>query len=215
MNKWYVATAVTGLLAMAAVAWAEPQRGGRAEGGERPPMLGERMENLRAMGGDQAPAKAMIVRALLQSPELARSVGMSEEQVKDIKDAAFTHREAMVDVRAEAERARLAVEKIQDAEKPDEAALMKAIDEAGAKETAVRKADAAFELKVKGLIGPDVAAKIRARLADRMKQGRMDGGEPRPAFRGREGGEGRADAPWMRERMERPTDDAPPRPDRN
>lgn len=215
MSRWYVAAAVTGLLA--AVAWAEPQSGGREEGGERAPVRGERMEKLRAIGGEQAPAKAMIVRALLQSPELARNVGMSEEQVKAIKDAAFAHREAMVGARAEAERARLAVERIQDAEKPDEAALMKAIDEAGAKETAIRKADAAFELKVKGLIGPEVGAKIRERLAERMKQARMDGGEPRPAFRGREGGEGRSDAPWMRERMDGPMDDAPrpPRPDRN
>jgi Spy/CpxP family protein refolding chaperone len=210
MNKWYVASAVSGLLAMAAVVWAEPQREVRGGEGERPAPRGERMEKIRSVGSEQAPAKVTILRALMQSPELARSVGLTEEQVKAIRDAAFAHREAMVGVRAEAERARLAVERLQEADKPDEAALMKAIDEAGLKETAMRKAEAAFELKVKGLIGPEVAAKIRERIAARMERARMEGGEARPEFRGREGGEGRPRAPWMQERMEEPMEDAPP-----
>ena len=209
ISKWKMTTAAAALIAAAAFAPAEqPQQGGPAQGMRRP-MQQMRGEEAGPGGAVQKPGQEMILKAIMQSPEFAKSVGLTDEQVKAVKDAAFAYRQSMVKARSDAELARLEVEKLQDADKPDEAALMKAIDDAGAKETAIRKAQAAFELKVKGLIGTEAQQKIRERIQARMERAREDG----PAMRRNEGDGGQPQrAPWMRDRMEQQGEKAPSRP---
>lgn len=216
MNKWIVTSCVIGGITLAAVAWAEkpeqmdgdrpgPQMMQRPGGG----VAGERMaERMAARDGQGQPAREMVLRAVLQNPELAAKVGLSEDKVKAIREAAFAQREQMVKLRSEAELSRMQVEKLSSADKVDKDAVMKAIDAAGQAEVAIKKAEVGFELQVKEMVGPEVIKKIREtmkeHLAERRANAGGEGGEGRGEFRRPNAGGGRPQAPWMQDKMEAP-----------
>lgn len=177
----------------------------------RPVMEGERpvQQQLRE-GIDRQSVRANVFRMMMQNPEMMKSAGLNETQIAQLKEDAHAFRQSLVTLRSEEEIARNEVEKLQEDPKTDEAALMKAIEHQGAKQLAIRKAEAAFELKVRKMVGPEGIQKIRERTVEMMRN-RMD------TMRGQEAGPGgeRPRAPWMQGRMEPPPAEgaapAPPR----
>lgn len=212
MNKWILTSCVVGGISLAAVAWAEGPE--QMEGdGPRPPMRERMAERMGEREGGGQPGREMALRAVLQNPELAAKVGLSEEKVKAIREAGYAQREQLVKLRSEAELSRMQVEKLSSADKVDKDALMKAIEAAGQQEIAVKKAEMAFQLQVKEMVGPEVMKKIREtmkeHLAERRAQAGGPGGEGRGEFRRPNAGGGdRPQAPWMQDKMEGPP---PPR----
>lgn len=211
MNKWIVTACVVGGMSLAAVAWAkgpEPMEGD----GPRPPMRERLAERMGEREGGGQPGREMMLRAVLQNPELAAKVGLSEAQVKSIREAGYAQREQLVKLRSEAELARMQVEKLSSADNVDKDALMKAIEAAGQQEIAVKKAEMAFQLQVKELVGPEVMKKLRETMKEQFAERRAKGGpegEGRGEFRRPNAGGGdRPQAPWMQDKMEGPP---PPR----
>ncbi len=207
MNKWILTSCVVGGISLAAVAWAEgpePMEGD----GPRPPMRERMAERMGDREGGGQPGRELLLRAVLQNPELAAKVGLSEAQVKTIREAAYAQREQLVKLRSDAELARMQVEKLSSADKVDKDALMKAIDAAGQQEIAVKKAEMAFQLQVKELVGPEVMKKLRETMKEQFAERRAKGGpegEGRGEFRRPNAGGGeRPQAPWMQDKMEGP-----------
>ena len=211
MNKWILTSCVVGGLSLAAVAWAEGPEAMEGDG-PRPPMRERMAERMAEREGGGQPGREMLLRAVLQNPELAAKVGLSEAQVKTIREAAYAQREQLVKLRSDAELGRMQVEKLSSADQVDKDALMKAIDAAGQQEIAVKKAEMAFQLQVKELVGPEVMKKLRETMKEQFAERRAKGGpegEGRGEFRRPNAGGGdRPQAPWMQDKMEGPP---PPR----
>jgi hypothetical protein len=214
MKKWMLVWCLVSAFALAAVTWAEPE--GREQGPRPGPEQQPDGRGLRqgGPGGFQEPSREMMLRAVIQNPELAAKVGLKEEQVKAIREAAFAQREQMVTLRSQAELARLQVEKLMAAEPVDKEAVLKAVEAAGQQEIAIKKAEITLQLKLKELVGEEVAKKMRAEMKKHLAERRAamgPGGEERPGPmegemrrpRG-EAGQGREKAPLMQEEMRGP-----------
>lgn len=214
MKNWAIASCIVGSLALAATAQVQPQ--GRGEGSGRETGRNQRVEAIgqqrNGFGGEAHQGQEeILLRAVMQNPELAAKVGLKEEQIKAIRDAAFAQREQMVTLRSQSELARMQVEKLLAADPVDEAAVMKAVDAAGLQEVAVKKSEIAFRLKMKNLVGEDVIKKMREEMKTHLAERRaafQQGGQDRPggdmrAPRG-EPVEGAPKAPWMQKEMKGP-----------
>jgi Spy/CpxP family protein refolding chaperone len=161
MKKTILVLSVAGAATIAIAAWAEPRVGsGRFQGG--------------GPGGSPGGMdRGQIIDRVLANPEIAKQAGITEEQIKKIKDAQFNFQKQGITMRADAEQAKLEVRHLMQADKVDRDAVSKAIDAAAAKEVAFRKAEIMHMLDVKEALGPDAQKKIREivqkHMAERMK----------------------------------------------
>jgi hypothetical protein len=152
------------------------------------------------------------LKNLLANPELAKRAGITDEQIKKIKDGQYEFEKQMIQMRADAQQAQMEVRHLMEADKVDRDAVSKAIDAAGAKELAMRKAGIMRMLDVKETIGKETTEKIKNMMREHMQQRMQQSGgrgEARPWLqRGqgapnsqgpREGGPGAApgDKPWQ------------------
>lgn len=217
MKNLAIASCIVGSLALAAMAQVQPQ--GRGEGQGRETGRNQRVEGIgqqrNGSGGEAHQGQEeILLRAVMQNPELAAKVGLKEEQIKAIREAGFAQREQMVTLRGQSELARMQVEKLLAADPVDESAVMKAVDAAGLQEVAAKKAEIAFRLKMKNLVGEDVIRKMREEMKTQMAERRaafQQGGQDRPGGPGgemrpprRESVEGAPKAPWMQKEMKGP-----------
>ena len=214
MNRWMMGGIVVAVAALAAVAMAEPAQQPQQGGGGNRPMvqrLRERVAEGERGGMDAQNGREMALRALMQNPELAAKAGITEEQLKSVREAAFAQREELVRLRAAAETSKLKVERLLAADKVDKDAVMKAIDAAGLDEVAIKKAEIGFELRVKEMLGDEAIKKVRnvmrEHFAERRASAMREGGDERQGPPQRQGARG--GAPWQQDRMEPP----PPAPE--
>ena len=171
MNKWLVMTCATGAIAMAAVAWAGPDGNQERQG----PGPGQEQRHGGHRGGGFGP--------LLNNPELAAELGVTPEQVTALREAQYEQRKQTITLRSEVQLARLEVKKLMDAEPVDEAAVLAAVDAAGAKATALKKSAIQHMLKVREIVGQETLQKLRAHMRDQFR-------ERRQGFRNEGGGQG-------------------------
>jgi len=214
MKKWFILTAVVVAVSLAAVAMAAPGPGGGREGRGGPGGDGP------GIGGGQGhgPGPGMILQRVLENEALAKKVGLTDEQIATLKGSLLETQKQMIKLRAESELAELDVRRLMGEDQVDRAAVMKAIEAAGAAHTAIRKAGAEERLKVREIVGQETLDKIREHMADRMgKRGGGQDGERRPG-RGQRGdddqagprggkGEGKGKGPaWMQDEMPPPAE---------
>lgn len=208
MNKLILAAGLTGALALAVLAQQPPapqgpppeagqpgapirqriqqamqQRGGPGGPPGGAPMMQQRMGMPHPMGmqpGGEQPKfdRGEILKHIVENPEMAKKVGLTEDQVAKLKDGQFAHEKNMIELRAKAETTKLDVRKLMEAAKVDREAVSKAIDAAAAAESAARKADVMHMLDVKETIGPDVMKKIHETVRERLQRGAMGGRGP-------------------------------------
>lgn len=164
MKKWIISTVVISLLAVAAVVFAGP--GPCAGGGPDQPGRGK---------GGGGPL------ALLHDPALAKELGVTDEQLTQVRDSVYAHRKAAIQLRADRQLAQLELHKLMAADAPDEAAVLAAVEQAGKISIDLRKAQVQEMLKVKSILGPEVVAKLRENVANRAAEMRdrwMERGGP-------------------------------------
>lgn len=213
MKKWFILTAAVVAVSLAAVAMAAPGPGGGREGRGGPGGGGPGFG-----GGDgPGPAAGMMLQRVLQNEQMAKKLGLTDEQIATLKSSLLETQKQMIKLRAESELAELEVRRLMGEEQVDRAAVMKAIDAASAAHTAIRKAGVEERLKVRETLGQETLDKIREHMADRMgKRGGQDGDRrqgrgprgdddqagPRGG-RGEGKGEGKGPA-WMQDEMPPP-----------
>lgn len=205
MNKWIITTCVVGAIALAAVAWAEP--GGKPGQGGRGPQ------------GQRGAGHAL--QALAHNPELAKELGVTEEQIATLQAAHYENEKNEIKLRGNKDLARLEVKKLLKADTVDKEAIMAAVDTAGQASIELRKAQIGFMIQVKEVLGKDVLQKLREYGREHMREARQ-GGRPGPGRQSpdnRSGGEvqrgpgfgfqdnDNESAPWMQDEM-MPPDDA-------
>lgn len=183
MNRKIVTLVVVGAALASVAVWAEPGMRGRSgfgacPGGQCPQPGGFGMRG-QGPGGPGGMERGEILKRVLENPEIAKKAGVTEEQIKKIKDGQLAFEKKAIGLRAEAETAKLELREQMEAAKQDRDAIGKAFDAVAAKEAALRKAEMFRMLDVKDALGEETIGKIkgmvREHLAQRMQQGGFGG----------------------------------------
>lgn len=209
MKKITIAAAVAGVSVLALGVWAQ-NPGRPPEGGQPNPermraeMRERMMQHMQQRGGPMGgpgggmqrppmmpgqdghgPDHGDVLKRILENPEIAKKAGVSDEQIKKLKDGQFNFDKQMITMRADAEVAKMEVKRLMEAEKVDRGALEKALDTAGAKELAARKLGLMRMLDVKETLGAESIEKIKGLVRDHLTQ-RMKMAQQRPGMPGGE-----------------------------
>lgn len=175
MNASKLALLIVCATAVAAVA--QPGKGpDRAERMERR----ERMERLERMERRAPDASGPRWERLVDDQKAIRAIGLTDEQVAALKTRMAEAEKTMIRLRSEVELAEAEVRRLMREENPDRAAIMKAVEAAGAAHTALRKAQIEERLAIREILGQDGARKARKHLA---KAWRDQEGADRPGPR--------------------------------
>jgi len=130
-----------------------------------PDMMRERMRRIMSSEGE-----GMILRRLTSDPTMIQELGLSDTQVKEIKDSMAGSEQELKDLNGKLEQAGMRQVELMKADTLDEEALMKAVQESGDISTAIAK------LRVKQLIAahkvltPEQRTKLRETMKQRMEQ---------------------------------------------
>lgn len=158
MNAW-MKTSMLALAVTALTATAQP------DGGPGGPRKG--MEKMRH-GPD--------VGRMLDNEEVVQKLGLTADQVTALKARFAEAEKTLIKLRADAQLAEADVRRLMQDDIVDRAAIMKAVEAAGAAQLAVRKAMIEERLAFREIAGPDAAKKVRHHMAKRMHGG--GGGGP-------------------------------------
>ncbi|HBA85190.1 MAG TPA: hypothetical protein DCZ95_13965 [Verrucomicrobia bacterium] len=109
---------------------------------------------------------------LLHNKEQAQKAGLTDEQIAALQTVFDAHREEMIDLRANQEKARLGVEKIMASDTPDEAALMQAVEQLGQADTQLKKAQLLMQLKTRQTLGREKYDELLNKQQQQFKQRR-------------------------------------------
>ena len=149
-------------------------------------------------GGPEGGGPQGMIERLLQHMELAKELGLSEEQVGALRDELFALKTKQIDLRAELEKTAMAQARLMTDKDVDEEALMAAIEKTGAIRTEIAKLRIQPLLLIKRTLTPEQAQQLRGMMKERMMQrGRAEGG-------GQDGARGQRRAEVRRNRMEQP-----------
>lgn len=171
------------------------------------PGHGMAMRGGPGLGGPGGAGRGDILKRVLGNPELAKKAGVTDEQIARIKDGQIAFEKQMIQMRADAEQARLDVKQLMQSDKPDRTAISKAIDNAAAKEVTLRKAGVMRMLDVKETLGQEAIARIKTMTREHMQQ-RMQQGPRGPGAMQRPGPQGGA-RPWQQGPANPPPPGAP------
>jgi Spy/CpxP family protein refolding chaperone len=176
--------AIAGVL-LAGTALAQGPGGGMGAGPgfgqHRPPM-----ERAFGAGGDQG--------RWWNNPKVVTELKLTDDQRKAMDGILLQHRETLIDLRANLEKAELTMEPLMKDDQPNEARILASIDKVAQARAELEKANARFLLALRGKLTPDQWKTLQADRAKRMEQGRGGreegaegrGGE-RPGAQGRGG----------------------------
>jgi len=208
MKTMHMLMTLVTVAGLALTAGAAPGEGrGEGPGGKR--MMAGGPGGPEAMG-------ARILQRLLDNPDKLKELGITEEQAGQLQASFYELEKKMVTLQSDAELAQIELRRLMDADAPDKAAVLAAVDQAGAARTAIQKAMVEQRLAVRDILGEETARKIKHLIGERMRQARGGGddddrprgpkGEGRGEGRGEGKGEHRGDgkAPWQQDQMEAP-----------
>jgi Spy/CpxP family protein refolding chaperone len=160
MKAWMAARlglAIAGLL-LAGTALVQAQAGGPGAGpgfGEhRPPM--ERAFEGHGMHGQW-----------WNNPAMIEKLKLTDEQRKEFDSILLQHRETLVDLRGNVEKAELELEPLMRNDQPNEAGILAQIDKVAQARAELEKANARFLLAIRGKLTPEQWKQLRADRADR------------------------------------------------
>jgi periplasmic protein CpxP/Spy len=137
------ALAVGGMLAVAQPgSGTGPGGAGAGFGEHRPPM--ERMLGPRGARG-----------RWWNDPEVIEKLNLTDEQRKTMDDILQKHREKLVDLHANVDKAELAMQPLMSADQPNESAVLEQIDKIAQARAELEKANARFLLALRAKLAPD------------------------------------------------------------
>ncbi len=168
MKRTMMIVTACAAIGFAAVVWAQVPGGDfRQQMRER---IGKRFGGGEMGGQGEMMQKAEMLKHIVGNPELAKKAGLSDEQIKKLKDSQFDFEKQLITLRAGAETAKLDVRRLLESDNADREALSKALDAAGEKELALRKAGILRLFDVKGILGKDTIEKIKKLGQEQMEQ---------------------------------------------
>ncbi len=179
MKAWKAVLAV--LSATAIAASAQPGGPGGNAGGPQ---------------GRQGRGGGPNLATILENDQVVEKLGLTPEQVSALQARFAEAEKTMIKLRADSELAEAEVRQLMRGDDPDRAAVMKAVEAAGAAHTALRKAVIDERLAFRDIAGADVARKLRQHLGRQMKERRGQDGD-RPFRKERRGPD--SDAPPVEE----------------
>lgn len=93
--------------------------------------------------------------------QVAEKLGISDEKLKKIRDAAFAANDELITLEASARRAQLQFDRLLAEPAPDEKKALEKLDEVGAAEQAVRRNRVRLLLRVRTVLGPELWQKVQ------------------------------------------------------
>ena len=117
--------------------------------------------------------------------ELARAAGAGDEQLDLLSDELFQQRTAFIDLHAALEKAELALDQSLAAGTPDDAAVTQAVEAVNAARASLFMADIMGELKVRRILGNEIARKIKPPMPP-PGMDRLDGAHRPGVMKGRD-----------------------------
>jgi hypothetical protein len=114
--------------------------------------------------------RGKIFDRLLQSDEVLEDLGISEGQRAELQSALTETRKKAIKLKAEHEVAEVELHQLLRSDAPDQDAVMKAVEEVGRTQTALRKVAVAQQLKVKEILGADKVRQLDQRMRKRARE---------------------------------------------
>lgn len=124
------------------------------------------------------------------SPRMIEKLKLTEDQRKAFDQILLAHKEKLIDLRANLEKAELPMHSLMDAEQPDEGKILAQIDKTAQARAELEKANARFLLALRSKLTPEQWKQMKEMRESRPSMG--DGGAPgsRRPWEGREHGKG-------------------------
>jgi periplasmic protein CpxP/Spy len=130
---------------------------GAGFGEHRPPM--ERMLGPRGAHG-----------RWWNDPQVIEKLSLTDDQRKAMDDILQQHREGLIDMRANVEKAEVALEPLMSADQPNESAILSQIDRVAQARAELEKANARFLLALRAKLTPDQWKQLQAVRSERMSR---------------------------------------------
>ncbi len=179
-------------MALAANAQGPGQMGGPGMGG--PGMVGHRPPFERAFGGHG------IEGRWWNNPKIVEQLKLTDDQRKAFDQILLDHREKLIDLRANVEKAELSMEPLVQSDQPNEGAILAQIDKVAQARAELEKANARYLLALRSKLTPEQWKQVQEFRSNRGREGwghRPDGpGDDRgPREHGPRDGNGQAPLP--------------------
>jgi len=110
--------------------------------------------------GPQGPGTQMGRKSFL-NPERLKAAGVKEEQLPALKAFADAQQVKRIELKAEVDKAQLALKQVMSNESADEKAAFEALDRLNKARTDAVKQGISAKFKVREILGPEVARKLR------------------------------------------------------
>ncbi len=162
-------------LAMAASGFAQgPPSGPDGMGGPGGPGMGHRPPMERAFRGRGLEGKWW------DNPRLAEELKLTDDQRKQFDAILLQHRETLIDLHANLDKAELSLEPLIGADQPNESAILAQIDKVAQARAELEKAHARYLLAIRSKLTPDQWKQMQDFRKDHgpMRGGRRDGRGP-------------------------------------
>jgi len=174
--------AIAALLTAGMVAGAQAPAGGPGFGEHRPPF--EKAFGQHGIGGHW-----------WNNPEMVEKLKLSEEQRKQMDEILLQHREKLIDLRGNVQKAELEMEPLMRDDQPNEAKILAQIDKVAQARAELEKANARFLLALRGKLTPEQWKVVQAERNNRREERRgwEPGGDRQRSPR--QGGRDRQQAP--------------------
>lgn len=143
-------------------------------GEHRPPM--ERALGLRGAHG-----------RWWNDPVMVEKLKLTDEQRKAMDGILLEHREKLIDMRANVEKAELGMDPLMSDEHPNEAQILAQIDKVAQSRAELEKANARFLLAIRGKLSPEQWKDLQTARNERMDRREMHMNGPRHEGPGRQG----------------------------
>jgi len=163
--------AIAGILVVGA-AGLQAQGGNQGFGGHQPPM-----EKSLGPHGDHG--------NWWNNPAMVEKLKLTDPQRKSMDDILLQHRETLVDLHGNLQKAELVMESLMHEDQPNEAKILGQIDKVAQARAELEKANARFLLALRGKLTPDQWKELQAQRASRHEQGGW--GQRGPGSRPRDG----------------------------
>jgi len=110
-------------------------------------------------------------------PEMVEKLKLTDDQRKGMDQILLQHRETLIDLRANVEKAELTMEPLMREDQPNEAKILAQIDKVAQARAELEKANARFLLALRGKLTPDQWKLLQAERANHRENGGWGGGE--------------------------------------
>jgi Spy/CpxP family protein refolding chaperone len=104
-------------------------------------------------------------------PGMVEKLKLTDDQRKAMDQILLQHRETLIDLRGNVEKAELAMEPLMKADQPDESGILAQIDKVAQSRAELEKANARFLLAIRGKLTADQWKQLQAIRANRQERG--------------------------------------------